>query len=115
MSSRNTYKILDSSIFMENIHCIHIKQSIPGVGLSNNSNIPQQESPIKENMSLSKNSCLRRSTEPMEFCVINVAMGNLGIMEMGFMPIQNGKKKDLNQSLNKKFDMRKVDLFGLRS
>lgn len=114
MSPRNTCKMPDSIISMANLHSINLKQQIP-MGLSSSSSSPQHQSPREENRVLSRNSSLGRSSEPVESCVTDVGVANPGIMAPGLWPVQNGNRDDLNHSLNQELEMRKMDLFGIRS
>lgn len=115
MSPRNNCKMPDSIISMANIHSINLKQQIPMVGLSSSSSSPQHQSPREENRALTRNSSLGRSSDPVESCVTDVGVANPGIMAPGLWPVQNGNRDDLNHSLNQELEMRKMDLFGLRS
>lgn len=45
----------------------------------------------------------------------DVGVANPGIIAPGLWPVQNGNRDDLNHSLNQELEMRKMDLFGLRS
>lgn len=115
MPPRNTCKMPDSIISMANLHSINLKQQIPMVGLSSSSSSPQHQSPREENRALSRNSSLGRSSEHVESCIIDAGVANPGIMAPGLWPVHNGNREDLNHSLNQELEMRKMDLFGIRS